>query len=102
MKSAVLERLGKLVVKEVPDPQVGPDDALVKVHACAVCGSDVRIYHHGNSRVRPPAILGHESSGEIVAVGERVKGFRPGDRVALGSDVPCGECAACKAGYGNN
>jgi len=102
MKAAVLEELGKLVVKDVPDPETGPDDALVKVRACAVCGSDIRIFHHGNNRVRPPAILGHESSGEIVAVGERVTGFRVGDRVALGADVPCGECAVCKAGYGNN
>ena len=102
MKAAVLEKLESLVVKEMPDPIVGPDDALVKVRACAVCGSDVRIFHHGNNRVHPPAILGHEASGEIVAVGERVTGFKPGDRVAIGSDVPCGECAVCKAGFGNN
>ena len=102
MKAAVLEELEKLVVKEVDTPEIGPDEALVKVHACAVCGSDIRIFHHGNNRVKPPAILGHESAGEIVYVGERVAGFSPGDRVALGADVPCGECAACKAGYGNN
>ena len=102
MNAAVLEELDKLVVKEVPDPAVGQDDALVKVYSCAVCGSDIRIFHHGNNRVHPPAIIGHESSGEIVAVGERVTGFAIGDRVALGADVPCGECAVCKAGYGNN
>ena len=102
MKAAILESLEKLVVKEVPTPEPGPDEALVKVHACAVCGSDIRIFHHGNNRVHPPAIIGHESSGEIVAVGERVTGFKVGDRVALGADVPCGECAVCKAGYGNN
>jgi len=102
MKAVVLEQLDKLVVKDVPDPEIGPDDALMKVHACAVCGSDIRIFHYGNNRVHPPAILGHESSGEIVAVGERVSGFAVGDRVALGADVPCGECAVCKAGYGNN
>jgi len=102
MKAAVLEKLEEMVVKEVNDPVVGPDDALVKVRACAVCGSDIRIFHYGNNRVHPPQILGHESSGEIVAVGERVTGFKPGDRVAIGSDVPCGECAVCKAGFGNN
>ncbi|GHU62409.1 alcohol dehydrogenase [Clostridia bacterium] len=102
MKAAVLESLENIVVKEVPTPEVGPDEALVKVHACAVCGSDVRIYHHGNNRVIPPAILGHESSGEIIKVGAGVTSFQVGDRVALGSDVPCGECDFCKAGHGNN
>ncbi|MDR0875629.1 MAG: zinc-dependent dehydrogenase [Clostridiales Family XIII bacterium] len=102
MKAAVLESLENLVVQEVPTPVAGPDDALVRVHACAVCGSDIRIFHHGNNRVHPPAILGHESAGEIVAVGANVTAFRVGDRVALGSDVPCGECDFCRAGYGNN
>ena len=102
MKAAVLEDLNKLIVKEVPDPDLSPDDVIVKVYSCAVCGSDIRIFHHGNDRVHPPAILGHESSGEIVEVGERVTGFSVGDRVAIGSDVPCGECDVCRAGYGNN
>jgi len=102
MKAAVLEALDRITVKEVPTPQIGPDEALVKVRSCAVCGSDIRIFHHGNNRVHPPAILGHESAGEIVAVGANVSGFRVGDRVALGADVPCGECAFCKAGIGNN
>ena len=102
MKAAVFEALDKLVVKEVPTPEPGPDEALVKVFSCAVCGSDVRIFHHGNNRVHPPTIIGHESAGEIVAVGDRVTAFKAGDRVALGADVPCGECAVCKAGYGNN
>jgi L-iditol 2-dehydrogenase len=102
MKAAVLESLENLVLKDVPIPEVGQDDALVRVRACAVCGSDIRIFHHGNNRVHPPAILGHESAGEIVAVGANVTAFRVGDRVALGSDVPCGECDFCRAGYGNN
>ena len=102
MKAAVLTKLENLEIKTVPDPVVGPEDALVKVHACAVCGSDIRIFHHGNNRVHPPAILGHESSGEIVAVGANVTAFKVGDRVAIGSDVPCGECDFCRAGFGNN
>jgi len=102
MKAAVFEGLDHMVVREAPTPETGPDEALVKVYSCAVCGSDIRIFHHGNNRVHPPAIIGHESSGEIVAAGERVTGFRVGDRVALGADVPCGECEVCRAGYGNN
>ena len=102
MKAAVLEELGKLTVKEVPVPAVEDDGVLVKVHACAVCGSDIRIYHHGNPRVALPAIMGHESSGVVAGVGKDVTRFKQGDRVAIGADVPCGECTFCRAGIGNN
>lgn len=102
MKAAVLEALEKLVVREVPTPEVDDDSVLVRVEACAVCGSDIRIYRHGNPRVTPPAIMGHESAGEVVAVGKNVKKFQVGDRVAMGGDVPCGACAYCEAGIGNN
>lgn len=102
MKAAVLEGLEKLVVMDVDDPEPGDDEALVKVGACAVCGSDIRMFHHGNKRLAPPAIMGHEASGEIVAVGKNVTRFKKGDRVAIGGDVPCGECEFCIAGIGNN
>lgn len=102
MKAAVLEALNKMVVKEVPTPCVDDNSVLVKVKACAVCGSDIRIYHHGNSRVNPPQIIGHEMSGEVVEVGKHVTRFKVGDRVAIGADVPCGECVFCEAGIGNN
>lgn len=102
MKAAVLEDLDRLVVKEVPDPVMDADSVLVRVRACAVCGSDIRMLHHGNKRLLPPAIMGHESAGEVVRVGDRVAKFRPGDRVAMGGDVPCGECVFCEAGIGNN
>ena len=102
MKAAVLEGLDKLVVRDVPTPGVGDGEVLVKVHACAVCGSDIRMFHHGNPRLKPPAIMGHESAGEVAAVGRNVTKFRVGDRVAIGADVPCGECVFCEAGIGNN
>ncbi len=102
MKAAVLEALDKIVVKEVPTPQIDDNSVLVKIKACAVCGSDIRIFHHGNSRVNPPQILGHEMAGEVVEVGKNVTKFKKGDRVAIGADVPCGECVFCEAGIGNN
>ncbi len=102
MKAAVLEALDQMVVQEVPTPEVGPGEILVRVRACAVCGSDLRIFHHGNPRVKPPQTLGHEIAGEVVAVGEGVAGFQVGDRVATGADVPCGVCPLCKEGHGNN
>lgn len=102
MKAAVLESLENLVVKDVPAPEVGDDEVLVKVAACAVCGSDIRMFHHGNPRLTPPAIMGHEAAGVVERVGRHVTKFKPGDRVALGGDVPCGECVFCEAGIGNN
>lgn len=102
MKAAVLEELGKLVVKEVADPQVDDDSALLKVESVAICGSDIRIFRHGNPRVKPPAIIGHETAGTIVEVGRNVTRVKQGDRVAVGADVPCGQCRWCRNGLGNN
>ena len=102
MKAAVLEDLEKLVVKEVPKPEIDDYSILVKVGACAICGSDIRMFHHGSPRLTPPTIMGHEASGLIVEVGNRVKGFEVGERIALGGDVPCGKCEMCLKGMGNN
>jgi L-iditol 2-dehydrogenase len=102
VKAAVLEALDTLVVREAPTPDVEDGGVLVRVRACAVCGSDIRMLHSGNPRLKPPAIMGHESAGEVVAVGRNVTKFRVGDRVAIGADVPCGECLFCEAGIGNN
>jgi L-iditol 2-dehydrogenase len=102
MRAAVFEDIEKMVVKEVETPKVDDDSLLVRVRACAVCGSDIRIYHYGNPRVKPPQIIGHEIAGDVVEVGSQVNRFKPGDRVAIGADVPCGECAFCRDGMANN
>jgi L-iditol 2-dehydrogenase len=102
VKAAVYLDKDKMEIQEVPTPRPDADSVLVKVRACAVCGSDIRIFHHGNSRVKPPQILGHEAAGEVVETGANVTRFKKGDRVAIGADVPCGECAFCEAGIGNN
>jgi L-iditol 2-dehydrogenase len=102
MKAAVLEELGRIVVKEVEAPEIDDDSALLKVESVAVCGSDIRIFHHGNPRVRPPAIIGHETAGVIVQAGKNVTRVHQGDRVAVGADVPCGACPWCRNGLGNN
>jgi len=102
MKAAVLENLNIMVVKEIDKPVCDDVSVIVKVKSCAVCGSDIRIFHSGNNRVEFPQTLGHEISGEIVEVGKLVTKFKVGDRVAIGADVPCGECVFCKAGIGNN
>ena len=102
MQAAILEDYEKLVVKDVPEPECGDNQAILKVKSCAVCGSDIRIYHFGNDRVNLPAVMGHEIAGEIFRVGRNVEHLEPGDRVALGADVPCGECYWCTNGMGTN
>ncbi|MHC4180915.1 MAG: alcohol dehydrogenase catalytic domain-containing protein, partial [Planctomycetota bacterium] len=102
MKAAVLEELEKMVVREVDDPQIDDDSALLKVESVAICGSDIRIFHHGNPRLKPPAIIGHETAGTVVEAGKNVTRVKAGDRVAVGADVPCGECSWCRNGLGNN
>lgn len=102
MKAAVYLDTEHIEIQEIPVPEVDDDSALVKVHACAVCGSDLRTFHHGNKRVKPGTIMGHEISGEIVAVGKNVTSLKVGDRVAMGGDIPCGQCWFCKKGIGNN
>jgi len=102
MKAAVYLDKDKMEIQEIPAPKPDADSILVKVMACAVCGSDIRIFHHGNSRVKPPQVLGHEAAGEVVETGTNVSRFKKGDRVAIGADVPCGECIFCESGIGNN
>jgi L-iditol 2-dehydrogenase len=102
MKAALLEELGRIVVRDIERPPCNDTEAILKVEACAVCGSDLRIYHYGNKRVKLPAIMGHEIAGRVVEVGNSVKRVKEGERIALGADVPCGECYWCKNGMGTN
>ncbi|MEI7902454.1 MAG: alcohol dehydrogenase catalytic domain-containing protein [bacterium] len=102
MRAAVLESMGKVTVKEVPTPVIDDESALVRIRSVSICGSDIRIVRSGNPRVIPPAIFGHEAAGEVVAAGKGVKRVKVGDRVAIGADVPCGNCSWCRNGLGNN
>ncbi|NLH98013.1 MAG: alcohol dehydrogenase catalytic domain-containing protein [Chthonomonadales bacterium] len=102
MKAAVLEDIGRVEVREVCTPTVDDHSALLRVESVAICGSDMRIIRTGNPRVRPPAIIGHETAGVIVEAGAEVTRVKVGDRVAVGADVPCGQCRWCRNGLGNN
>ena len=102
MKAAVLQELNTIGVRETDRPRCGDDEAILKVHACAVCGSDLRIFHYGNDRVKPPAVIGHEIAGQVVETGKNVTRVHVGDRVAVGADVPCGTCYWCANGMGTN
>jgi threonine 3-dehydrogenase len=84
-----------------PIPKIGNDDLLVKVHAAAICGTDIHIYQwneYASSRIKLPLLFGHEFSAEVVEVGKNVANFRIGDRVAAETHVPCGHCYQCSTG----
>lgn len=87
-------------LREVPIPQIGPSDVLVKVEAVGICGSDPHIHKETFAfAVSIPIILGHEFSGVIVEAGKEVKGFREGDRVTSETHAAyCGRCALCRTG----
>lgn len=87
MKALVLEEYNKLVYKDVPDPEPGPDEVLVRVKACGICGSDVHGLDGSTGRRIPPIVMGHEASGIIESTGRDVTGWKAGDRVTFDSTV---------------
>jgi L-iditol 2-dehydrogenase len=98
MKAAVFHGPGDLRVAEVPRPDIGHEEVLLQIGACALCGSDVRTFRHGARNIDKPVVLGHELSGTIVEVGARVSGYRTGQRVAVAPAIPCGDCVYCRRG----
>jgi L-iditol 2-dehydrogenase len=86
----------KVVEVETPSPKAG--EILIRVHACATCGTDAKIFNHGHPRLEPPQIIGHEIAGEIVELGAGVESFQIGDRVQVIAAIPCGTCWACQSG----
>lgn len=97
-KAAVLYGPGDLRIEEVPVPEVGPGDVLVRVKSCSLCGSDLHAYVTKHPRVTFPRILGHEFSGTIFKKGEAVSDWKIGDRVCCGVNIACDECAPCLEG----
>lgn len=104
MKALRLYDPRDLRLDEVPRPEPGPGEALVRVRAVGVCGSDVHYYLDGRigDIVTPfPFVLGHECAGEVVALGPGVEGPRVGARVAIDPAIPCGRCEVCLDGHPN-
>jgi len=101
MRAVVLERTGgpsELVLRDWPDPEPGPGEALVRVHAVGVCGRDLIDRRGGFPMMKLPTVLGHEFAGEVVRVGASVSLVTPGDRVANLHRPWCGDCGSCVAG----
>lgn len=104
MRVSVLRAAGDLAVEERPEPEPGPHEVLVKVASVGVCGSDVHYFEHGRIGsyiVEEPLVLGHEASGEVVAVGSSVSRLSVGQRVSIEPGVPDFECEQCLAGRYN-
>src|SRR5437667_6633784 len=98
MKALVLKEYKRFSFEEVPAPEPGPDEVLLSVKACGICGSDVHGMDGSTGRRRSPIIMGHEASGVIARTGGNVKGWAPGDRVTLDSTIYCGRCEFCRRG----
>jgi len=96
MRAAVYRRPRELEIEERPVPDVGPEDVLVEVSHCGVCGTDLHLILEGMGA--PDSIPGHEWSGRVVAVGSSVQGLEPGAAVVGGPSARCGHCDYCRAG----
>jgi L-iditol 2-dehydrogenase len=98
MRALLLSQYRQLRIADLPVPEPGPGELLVRVAACGICGSDVHGYDGSSGRRIPPIVMGHEAAGMVAAVGRGVDAFREGDRVTFDSTIYCGSCAYCLRG----
>jgi L-iditol 2-dehydrogenase len=98
MRALLLSDYKQLSVVDMPLPEIGDGDVLVRVRACGICGSDIHGYDGSTGRRIPPLVMGHEAAGVIERVGSGVRGFAAGDRVSFDSTVSCGVCGFCRRG----
>jgi L-iditol 2-dehydrogenase len=88
-------------VEQIPIPKNNKNELLVKIDACAVCGTDLKSYRSGNPRIKAPLVTGHEFTGLIENLGSEVNGFEVGDRIVMATSISCGECLYCQKGWRN-
>ena len=101
MNAVIFEGREKMQVAAVPRPACGPDDVLLEVAACGICGGDARSYFTGDQHTGVRRIPGHEMAGTVAEAGRNVTAWAPGDRIALAADVHCGDCWYCARGLFN-
>jgi L-iditol 2-dehydrogenase len=94
MQAAVYRGKNDVRLETVPVPEIGPGEVLIRVHTCGICGTDLKKIATGSHSA--PRIFGHETAGQIAAVGDGVKNFRVGDRVMVFHHIPCGQCYYCR------
>ena len=106
MKAAVLTQFRQpLEMLTMPDPQPGPEDAVLEVACCGICRSDWHAWQEDwtwfGMKIKPPHILGHEISGRVIEVGKNVRSYKVGDRATAAFHTACGHCFACSTGHSN-
>ena len=100
MKAVVFHGVGDIRLDDVPEPTIEqPTDAIVRLTASAICGTDLHMVRGTMPGMVPGTIMGHEGVGVVEAVGSAVRGIKVGDRVVIPSTVCCGHCPYCDAGY---
>ncbi len=100
MRAVVFRGIGDIRLEEVEEPRIEqPTDAIVRLTASAICGTDLHMIRGTLSGMKPGTILGHEGVGVVEALGDDVRNFELGDRVVVPSTIACGNCAYCRAGY---
>jgi 2-desacetyl-2-hydroxyethyl bacteriochlorophyllide A dehydrogenase len=99
MRAVTFQAPGEVLVEDVPEPELlDPADAIVRIEASGVCGSDLHIYH-GRVQIEPGFTIGHEYVGTVIAAGEGVRELSPGDRVLGCFQTACGRCFFCRRGW---
>lgn len=100
MKAVVFRGVGDIRLEDVPDPQIQqPTDAVVRLTASAICGTDLHMVRGTMSGMKPGTVLGHEGVGIVEEIGSDVRNLSVGDRVVIPSTLCCGYCSYCRAGY---
>ncbi|MCP4784409.1 MAG: galactitol-1-phosphate 5-dehydrogenase [Fuerstiella sp.] len=101
MKALLLSEYKRLEITDIPTPEIGPEDVLVQVKSCGICGSDIHGWDGSSGRRVPPLVMGHEAAGVVAAVGKNVQGLVEGNRITFDSTVWCGKCHFCLSGRPN-
>lgn len=109
MRAIIIDAPGNVRVGEVPDPTAQPDELVIRVAACGICGTDLHLIDGDSPLARYPLVPGHEFAGEVVALGSNVEqrdgngqaSVKVGSRVAIDPNLPCGQCEFCRTGHEN-
>jgi NADPH2:quinone reductase len=101
MRAVVVAAPGSVAIERLPDPEPLPDEVVMRVRGCGICGTDLHIIHEGLPTARYPLIPGHEPWGEVVEVRDPQATVRVGDLVAVDPSLHCGRCSQCRQGRGN-